>query len=168
MMTKRFTSKALISWAGQLLFILAIWLGISFWQQKDLIKNEVVAPAFTLISLSGDQIGLGDIKADRTLLYFFAPWCSICKLSIGNLEQFNTDGSLAVIAIALSYQSPNEVAEFVSDHQLGTQVLLGTRRTMEEYKIEVFPTYYVLDEQKQVISKSVGYSTELGMKARSW
>lgn len=148
--------------------MLALWVGISYWQQKELLQDSAPAPAFTLYSLSGDAVALGDIQSERTLLYFFAPWCSICKLSIGNLNKLNADDSLAVVAVALSYGSANEVVAFVGDQELEVPVLLGTQKTLSDYKIEMFPTYYVLDEQKRVISKSVGYSTELGLKARSW
>jgi peroxiredoxin len=165
---KRITSKQTFSWAGQLVLFSALWLGISYWQEKDLLQDAIAAPAFDLLSLAGDRVLLADIEAERTLLYFFAPWCSICRLSIGNLNQLNADKSLAVVAIGLSYQSPSEVTKFVGDQQLEVPVLLGTHQTLVEYKIEMFPTYYVLDEQKRVISKSVGYSTGLGMKARSY
>jgi len=148
--------------------MLVLWLGISYWQQKDLLQSRAPAPAFSLYSLKGDEVALGDIESKRTLLYFFAPWCSICKLSIGNLNELNADDSLAVAAVALSYESSAEVEAFVGDQGLEVPVLLGTHKTLSDYKIEMFPTYYVLDEQKRVISKSVGYSTELGMKARSW
>ncbi|MEH6648710.1 MAG: redoxin domain-containing protein [Motiliproteus sp.] len=151
-----------------MLLVLALWVGISYWQQKDLIQNTSTAPALTLYSLNGDAVALGDIQAERTLLYFFAPWCSVCKLSIGNLNELNADESLAVVAVALSYESSAEVEAFIGDQELEVPVLIGTHQTLREYKIEIFPTYYVLDEQQRVISKSVGYSTELGMKARSW
>ncbi|MEH6824366.1 MAG: redoxin family protein [Motiliproteus sp.] len=165
---KRITSQQVFSWVGQLLLFSILWLGISAWQQKDLLQDAIAAPAFSLISLAGETVRLGDIQAERTLLYFFAPWCSICKLSIGNLNELNADKSLAVVAVALSYQSPAEITEFVGDQALDVPVLLGTQQTLTEYKIEMFPTYYVLDANKRVISKSVGYSTELGMKLRSW
>ena len=167
MAIKRLRSKQLISWGGQSLVVLTIWLGISYWQQEDLIQDGAAAPAFHLTSLTGDTTRLSDIQADRTLLYFFAPWCSICKLSIGNLDELDADESLAVVAVALSYGSSAEVEVFVGDQELKVPVLLGTNQTLSGYKIEMFPTYYVLDQQKRVISKSVGYSTELGMKLRS-
>ncbi|MEH6473385.1 MAG: redoxin domain-containing protein [Halopseudomonas sp.] len=148
--------------------MLTLWVGISYWQQNNLIQDRALAPVFTLNSLSGDEVALGDIQSKHTLLYFFAPWCSICKLSIGNLNKLNADESLAVVAVALNYDSSAEVAEFAGGEELAVPVLLGTHQTLSDYRIEMFPTYYVLDEQKRVISKSVGYSTELGMKARLW
>lgn len=160
--------KQLVSWSGQLFLIPLLWLGISYWQNKDLIENAVAAPTFTLRNLNDDALALGDIRSERTLVYFFAPWCRICKLSIGNLNELNADRSLAVVAVALSYESPAEVARFVADQELEVPVLLGTDQTLSDFKIELFPTYYMLDQQKRVTSKSVGYSTELGLRARSW
>ncbi len=71
------------------------------------------------------------------------------------------------LAVSLSYQSPTEVTKFVSDQDLDVAVLLGAHQAMSDYKIEMFPTCYVLDEQKWVISKSVEYSMERRLKTRS-
>ena len=37
-----------------------------------------------------------------------------------------------------------------------------------DYQIVGFPTYYVIDEAGNLASKSMGYSTELGMRVRTW
>lgn len=161
------TSKQLFTWTGQVLLLLALWMGINYWQQRGLLDKAEAAPEFTLTSLNSQTVSLTEVQAERTLLYFFAPWCSICKLSIGNLKELNTDPSLAVFAVALSYQSPTEITAFVGDQQLDIPVLLGTQQTLKDYKIRMFPTYYLLDEDKRILSKSVGYSTELGLKVRS-
>ncbi len=159
--------KQLLSWIGQLPLLVSLWLGISSWQQKELLHDAQPAPAFALMSLDGELLRLEAIQSPRILLYFFAPWCSICKLSIGNLNELR-DPSVTVLAIALSYDSPAAVSQFVGDQELTVPVLLGTQQTLDDYQIEMFPSYYVLDEEKRVLSKSVGYSTEIGMKARSW
>ncbi len=168
-MFNRWPKKQLLAWIGQILLLFGLVTGISLWQQKDLLDNRQQAPGFSLMNLNGDINSLREIKTQRTLLYFFAPWCSICKLSIGNLDNIAAaDPTLTVVAIALGYHSPEEVDRFVADQQLQVPVLLGTRQTQADYSISLFPTYYVLDESKQVVSKSVGYSTEFGMKARTW
>jgi hypothetical protein len=34
--------------------------------------------------------------------------------------------------------------------------------------VRAFPTYYVVDASGQIHSRSVGYSTYLGMRVRAW
>ena len=139
-------------------------------QQKDLLADASVAPALRLVSLDGEVVAVKPQQAGKTLVYFFAPWCSVCKLSVPNLEvlrQARSDEELAIYLVALSYESQEEVAAFFDDIPVSVPVLMGNRQTMAAFKIEAFPTYYVLDEQLRVLSKSVGYSSELGLRGRS-
>jgi len=43
-------------------------------------------------------------------------------------------------------------------------VLLGTTETMKDFKIQAFPTYYVLDKEQKITKVSMGYSTEIGLR----
>lgn len=164
------TWPALKSWAGQGALLLVIWFVITSWQQKDLLADAVTAPDLRLVSLEGEVMGTGRREAEKTLVYFFAPWCSVCKFSIDNLEalrQRRSEQELAIYLVALSYQSRQEVVDFVAEHQLSVPVLLGNEQTMRDFNIQAFPTYYVLDEQLKVESKSVGYSSEIGLRQRT-
>lgn len=158
-------SKWLREWGVSALILLLAWQAISLWQQSGLIATAQPAPNFRLPTLAGDELQLDQITTEQTLLYFFAPWCSICKLSIGNLNQLQ-DPTVTVIAVALAYDSPQAVADFVAGQSLNLPVVLGDSRLQQAYGIDMFPTYYVLDRNKRVSSKAVGYSTALGLKAR--
>jgi hypothetical protein len=37
-----------------------------------------------------------------------------------------------------------------------------------DWSVRVFPTYYVIDSDGRIDSRSVGYSTWLGMRVRAW
>jgi hypothetical protein len=69
----RLTSKKLISWSGQLLLIILIELGISHWQQKDLIQDSIAAPDFNLASLAGDTVRIMTLR-------LIAPFCTSLHL----------------------------------------------------------------------------------------
>jgi hypothetical protein len=47
-------------------------------------------------------------------------------------------------------------------------VLLGDGRTATDWSVRGFPTYYVIDADGQIHSRSVGYSTLAGMWLRNW
>lgn len=88
---------------------------------------------------------------------------------MGNLQNLfdSRKDEVNVIAVALSYDSVNEIRDFVMDKQLTFPVLLGNDAVMAHFKVRGFPTYYVLDEQGKISGKTQGYSTELGLRLRS-
>jgi len=52
-------------------------------------------------------------------------------------------------------------------------VLMGDDSTARDWSVRAFPTYYVIDTEGRISSRSVGYSTRLGMwlrykRARAW
>jgi len=54
------------------------------------------------------------------------------------------------------------------DNVYSSPVLLGDAQTAADWSVRAFPTYYVIDASGRIDSRSVGYSTWLGMWARGW
>ncbi len=105
----------------------------------------------------------------KKIIYFFAPWCEICHASIGNLQAiYEKNSDIDVVAIALDYRSKQEVLTFTSKHQLTFPVAYGNEIVKKSFKIQGYPSYYVLDEENKIQAKSIGYSTELGILLRSF
>jgi thiol-disulfide isomerase/thioredoxin len=99
------------------------------------------------------------------LIYFFAPWCKVCSLSIGNLEYLNSD-KINIVRVALDYSNVEAVQNFAAKHNISNQILLGHEGLKQQFKIQGYPTYYIIDDQQKVMAKSFGYSTALGLKLR--
>ncbi|MEE4246025.1 MAG: TlpA disulfide reductase family protein [Kangiellaceae bacterium] len=155
----------------ELLFFLLLFVGLQWWQGRDLLtaSDSITAPIFQLPALHSDQVISNQTNNKPSIYYFFAPWCSVCDLSIENLNAFADElaaGKINLYIIALDWQSVEEVAAFVSQHQLPVRVLLGSQTTMNEFQIKGFPTYYVADQDNKLIWGSIGYSTTLGLKTR--
>ncbi|MGJ8663311.1 MAG: TlpA family protein disulfide reductase [Marinicella sp.] len=152
--------------------IFVLLYSFSWWQNRGSLAAEgQTAPDFTLTALDGSIHQLQNQQGQQTLLYFFAPWCSICRLSADNLNGLRvarSEDELQIFMVALSYESRLAVEEFVADLELEVPVLLGTEQQTIDYQIQGFPTYYVIDEAGNLDSKSMGYSTELGMRVRTW
>ncbi|WP_444994115.1 TlpA family protein disulfide reductase [Aliikangiella sp. IMCC44359] len=152
----------------ELVIFIGIFMLIIWWQQKDMLSegSTLSQTELTLIEINGKVKHHIFNNGERdTLVYFFAPWCKICDLSIDNLEllyQANYK-NLDVIAIALDWKSINEVDLFLEKHELTIPVLLGNKQTQELFNISAFPSYYLISKNAEVRAKSRGYSTELGM-----
>ena len=158
------------NFAGHILFFVVVFNLISWIRETSLLDNDVETPAFQLMSVDGEQINSDDLKGKATLLYFWAPWCNVCHVSLPNLQEFYEENKtdINVVSVVLSYEDISDVHISIVDHQLQFPTLLGNIQVAEDYKVSGFPTYYLLDEEGKVVSKSLGYSTQLGMELRAF
>jgi len=120
-----------------------------------------------LKTLDNKTIALTNINK-TTVVYFFAPWCEICHVSISNLQSlYEKNEHINVIAVALDYIDKKEVSEFTSQHQLTFPIALGSEQVKSQFKVKGYPSYYVIDEENTIIAKSMGYSSEIGLLLRT-
>jgi peroxiredoxin len=118
-------------------------------------------------TLSGKTVSLTAFEK-TTIVYFFAPWCQICHASISNLQtRYQQDQKLNVIAVALDFTDDEEVLAFTKKHQLTFPVVLGDEAIKQSFEITGYPSYYVINEENMIVSKSLGYSSALGLYLRS-
>ena len=157
-------------WLTKGLLILTIFFAVTAWQGRNLIRKQTPAPSFRLPALSGPPVALEDLRGRRVLLFFFAPWCKVCDLSISNLNwvrRFWGSESISIFAVALYYNELQSVEAFLERNTLDVPVLLGTPELPNSYRINAFPTVYVINESGNIDSSTVGYSTTLGLLWRT-
>jgi thiol-disulfide isomerase/thioredoxin len=155
-------------WLRDVVVICVIIFAVNAWQSRDMldVDSNVVVDTQLLVGLDGQTSTL--TKPDNpTLIYFFAPWCKVCSLSIGNLEYLNQD-EINVVRVALDYSNVEAVQDFAEKHNISSQILLGHEGLKRQFQIQGYPTYYILDNRQKVLSKSNGYSTALGLKLRQF
>ena len=157
---------------GALMFdvalLIAAFVLISMWQTRNLPDDDHTPPL--------QAVWLDDMQADSVMVpgevgvvYFFAPWCFYCKTSIDNLDELVASGQLAwARVVALEYESLEEVREFIRETAVELPVLLGSSQTTSDWQIRGFPTYFVIDGDGRIVSRSVGYSTKIGLQTRVW
>jgi len=153
----------------QVVIFFGIFNILSWFQTLSMlsIDTQLSEEPMVLNTIMDEQVDL--LSNDKkTVLYFFAPWCKICHFSIDNLEDLYLDKQdVNVIAVALDYMDVEQIRKFTQQHQLTFPIAMGTEKVKHEFSISAYPSYYVLDENNRVISKSVGYSTEAGMYIRT-
>lgn len=153
-------------WLLEALLAVGIFLAIDQWHARTLLADEQIVPRSNLPLLDSTVVSPLPSQG-RSLVYFFAPWCSVCKLSISNLNDIAvSQPDVSVQLVALDYGSVEEVRQFIGNQSLNFPVLLGNRQTLQEWQIKAYPTYYIIDENGRITSKNMGYSSELGMKVR--
>ena len=165
MSIKSFFKKS--SWTRDILIGFIVIAAVMAFQNRNLLEidGSIQISPQNFVQLNGDMYSL-EPSDKKTLVYFFAPWCTVCKFSIGNLDVVNTD-EFNVCRVALDYQSIEEIEAFTQENGVEGIVLLGGEPHKQRFNISGYPTYYVLDENLQVIKRDMGYSTSLGLKLRT-
>ena len=157
--------------AAELAIVVALVVALHAWRTRDLLPMDerTAAPAFELPLLDGGTVRSADLAGRPTVLYFFAPWCTVCAASAHQLRWFSRLASdrAGVLLIALDWQSAREVEDYVARHGLGLPVALGGASMAATWRIRGYPTYYVLDSERRIAAVDVGVSTVPGLLLRT-
>lgn len=148
--------------------IILVFVLISNWQTRNL-PDDGDTPPLQAVWLDDRKANAAIPSGESGVVYFFAPWCSICRASIDNLDDLVKSGEIAwARVVALDYSTVDEVRKFITDTEVSLPVILGSTDTARDWQIQGFPTYFVIDADGNISSRSVGYSTKIGLKARAW
>ena len=87
-------------------------------------------------------------------------------------EQSNIDAvarGLPVLSVASQSGSPNEVTAYVQSQRIAHRVIADPEGSLaRRFGVRTFPTTLVIDAKGEIRYAEVGYSTELGLRARMW
>ena len=165
-------AKRIRSLALNVALVVAVFLAVTAYQSRNMLDTGgEIAPELRGTTLDGEPYDLEDARSRPALVYFFAPWCKICAASAGNLNRLRRwrDASeLEMVAVALDWDTAEEVRAYTKRHGLNITVVLGDALVARNWQIYAFPSYYVLDSEHRITRRDVGYSSQLGLLWRAW
>lgn len=154
-----------------MLFV-ALFFAISTFQTRNMLSTSgTVAPALSGPLLRGGSYDIAAAGDRPVLVYFFAPWCTFCAVSSDNLtrlRRLRDEEALEILTVVLDWQDLDEVRAYVERHELDLPVVLGDSRIAQDWRVYAFPTYYVLDSDRRIHRRDLGYSTQFGLWWRTW
>lgn len=153
-------------WAVELAIFFGIILAVGAWQGRNLVGAGQQAPPLTLVDLEGNEVDLEAFRGRKVLLYFWAPWCGVCKVQTPTVDGL-VGGDAEVLTVALS-SDEETIRRYAREKGIRAPVLLGTDRVAELWSVNVYPTLYIIDEEGRIEHSLVGYTTSLGLKLRLW
>lgn len=168
--TQQKNRKKWTRWAVEIGIFIAIFLGISAYQTRHLMPRGERAPDWVLTDLQGNRHTLTDYHDKPVLLYFWAPWCTACHLTSSNISaiQRRVGDNVHILSIVLSYEDTAQVQKHVESKNIDYPVLLGMDSLYHTYRVESFPTIYMLTKDGLIRHNLVGYTTQLGLHWRLW
>ncbi|QQZ11258.1 TlpA family protein disulfide reductase [Heyndrickxia vini] len=115
------------------------------------------APMFELQTLEGKTMKLSDLKGKKTLLNFFATWCTPCKTEMPLLEKFSVKHKNDLNIIAINIDPRANVKKYVKKLGLTFPILIDEKgKVNENYQVIAIPTTFLLNEKGIIINKHIG------------
>lgn len=147
--------------------VVGVFIAATAYQSRNMLPaDREGAPELRAVTLAGTMYDLADAYGRPALVYFFAPWCRICGASADNLERlrrWRDESELEIIAVALDWSSAEDVRAYAERHELSMPVLLADGGVRRSWRVQAYPSYYVLDDLHRIARRDVGYSSQFGL-----
>jgi len=140
-----------------LMILGGVWIWISAVPASATTGGEIpspregfAAPSFSLETLDGGAVSLGDLQGKVVIVNLWATWCPPCRAEMPAIErvyQANADQGLEILAIHTTFQDSQEAAQaFVQDLGLTFPVLLDRNGDISrQYQLRALPSTYFID-----------------------
>ncbi len=118
-------------------------------------------PDLPFTQLDGSQHRMADLKGKVTLVNFWATSCSTCVKEMPELvatHQKFKDQGYETLAVAMSYDPPAYVNQFVETRKLPFRVALDHDGSIAKGfgSVELTPTTFLLNKKGEVVKKYIG------------
>lgn len=125
---------------------------------------SVAAPDFSLASVAGGSIRLGDLHAHgQALLLFASEECPTCVLTLRRLAPIVPELTAAGVRVAAVFEDPLEVAARVARRTRFAGPVLSEPSPYEvsrAYELQSLPTAVLVDRAGQEIGRVVGWDAD--------
>ena len=120
-------------------------------------------PVFMASDTLGRNINLQTLRADYTLVFFYAPHCGHCRDTAPKLKALADrykDKGVQTVAIAVD-DSEADWKKFIQEFKLSGFThgydLTHTMNFQRQYDVAMTPTIYVLDKDKKIIARQLPF-----------
>ena len=125
------------------------------------LMDKPRAPAATFTTLEGKSIVLADLRGKVVLVNFWATSCPGCIKEMPDMvetyKQYK-DRGFEIVAVAMSYDPPNYVANFVQTRQLPFPVALDVNGEHARAfgNVQVTPTTFIIGKDGRILEQKLG------------
>jgi thiol-disulfide isomerase/thioredoxin len=145
--------------------LFAVFFGTRAWSQRNLVEG--MAPPLSGVTSSSQPVTLDQYRGAPLVLHFWATWCGVCRREEGSMLTLARD--FPVLSVATDSGPAEAVRSYVTTRGLNFPVVLDEGAELAEaYGVRAFPTTFYIDSKGKILFREVGYTSELGMKARVW
>lgn len=126
-----------------------------------LLTRQSAAPDVRFVTLSGQNFTTSELRGKVVLVNFWATFCVVCVDEMPKMVEawktFSPRG-YEMVAVAMSYDHPNLVAEFTRKRGLPFKVALDTDGAVARGfgGVRGTPTTFLLDKRGRIVKQYLG------------
>ncbi len=166
---KNLTTKKALYIVLQIVLLIAVYLGVKAYTQRDLVQDT--PPTLNAALLSGAKFNLAEYpllaKNKPLLLHFWATWCPVCKFEESSIAAISQD--YPVVTIAMQSGDENALREYMQAEGLNFPVIADENGTLaNRFGVKAVPVSFILNTQGKIVFIEAGYTSQWGLRLRLW
>ena len=136
-------------------------------QQRD--SRQLDTPMISFINSQLSDVQKQQVAEGKpVLIYAWASWCGICKLTSKAVSNISED--YPVVAIALKSGFSSQVNQFLQENGYQFNSYADVNGALSsQLQVKGTPSFYIVDANQsngEILYYSVGVNTELGLRAK--
>ncbi|MEM9189903.1 MAG: protein disulfide oxidoreductase [Myxococcota bacterium] len=152
-----------VRWISQALAVLAIYGVFHSFQTRELASGA--APELAGQTVRGATVSLGAPDGAPKVVHFWATWCGVCKAEEGTIDSFASDRPM--ITVATRSGSNGAIRAYLDERGLRFDALADPRGSVARaWGVRAFPSTFVVGADGKIASRTVGYTTTVGLHLR--
>ena len=135
-------------------------LAFSLVAQNSYAEETMLAPDFSLKTISGKNIKLSELRGNVVMINFWASWCGPCLQEMPALEQLHQrykDLGFTLLGVNVEHDI-KEAKDYLKKVDISFPILFDvTNQVSNEYEISGMPTTYLVDRDGNLRKLYIGY-----------
>lgn len=143
---------------------MVVFAGMQIWLSRGAASGD--APFLAGLGPDGVPV-LGTTDGQPRVVHFWATWCGICGAMDDNISMLARHHN--VTTVALSSAPGSAVRAHMRERDLEFPVIMDDNGAhAARWGVRGVPTTFFVSANGQIEHVTIGYSTRLGLLARSW
>jgi len=162
---KNITPKRFIYFSLQVLLLIAVYIGVKYYTQRDLVQDT--PPALSATLLSGQTFNLQEQRDKPLLLHFWASWCPVCKLEQESIESINKEHR--VVSVAMQSGEQAKLKQYMQAEKLSFPVIADDQGDIAaRFGVKAVPVSFILNTKGNIVFIESGFTSSWGLRLRLW
>jgi thiol-disulfide isomerase/thioredoxin len=148
----------------ELAVVVLVFAAVRAYRLRDVVSGPF--PERDVTTVTGERLHLGGAQAESVVVHVWATWCPTCRAMEGAVE--SAAQHLRIVSIAAQSGSDREVRAYATEHGVTVPIVNDPAGELTRtLGVHAFPTTLFLDGDGRIVSREVGYTTALGLRARA-
>lgn len=150
--------RLLQDWAIAIAVALALIAGASVLDHAN--RPSGSAPPLTLTNVAGGTVSLADLRGKVVVVNFWGSWCPPCRAEIPEISKWAVaHPDIPVLGVAVNSGGGDRLAADAAKLGITYEVLEGTNQVVDDWKVDAYPTTFVIGKDGEVKAARSGRIT---------